>query len=298
MKYAVTSFFRLLLAATAICQVAQTASPARPENGTKLHLWKDGAPGFEDKKDEPEVAQQWWVANIHNPSITAYFPEAGKANGTSILVCPGGGHRELVFGPEGVEAAEFLNKLGVTVFALKYRLGRDKLIDGDKPYSSHVHARQDGHRAMRTIRSNAKDWGLDPGAIGIMGFSAGAQVAHMVVFDKNEGVESSPDLIERVSSRPNFQVIIYPGGGHIPEVIPSNAPPAFLLATMEDRGPASTILKLAEKYRAAKSPVEIHLFTQGAHGYNMGNRSKLHTIHGWPDRLADWMHDSGLLDDE
>lgn len=297
MKYRCLLAFLASLIACHGVSAQETAESARPANGTQIHLWEDGAPGFEERKNEAEVAEQWWVANIHNPSITAYFPPAGTGNGTSVLVCPGGGHRELVFGAEGVEAAEYLNKIGVAAFALKYRLGGDKLIEGEKPYSAQVHARQDGHRAMRLIRSHAEQWGLNPDAIGIMGFSAGGQVAHMVVYDDQQSLPlpTSNDPIDQISSQPNFQIIIYPGGGYIPDAIPADAPPALLIATMEDRGPARILLDLAEKYRQARRPVELHLFAQGAHGYNMGNRSKLRSVRGWPDRMADWMYDSGLL---
>src|SRR3982750_2814097 len=88
------------------------------QNGTKIPLWENGAPGFENRKDEPEQAQDWWVRNIHNPSITVFFPE--KPNGIAVLICPGGGHENLVFNSEGKEAAEYLNNIGITAFVLKY----------------------------------------------------------------------------------------------------------------------------------------------------------------------------------
>lgn len=237
-----------------------------------------------------------WVANIHNPSITVYLPPPGKANGTAVLIAPGGGHRELGFKGEGVEPAEFINKLGVAGFALKYRLGNDKTIDGPKPYSVDVHARQDGHRAMRLIRSHAAQWGIDPDRMGIMGFSAGGQLASMVVYDSHDGYSASVDPVERVSSKVDFQIQIYPGGGYVPDVIPQDAPPAFLLAAIDDRGPAKTLLGLEEKYREAGRPVELHLYAQDGHAFNMGNRSKLTTIKEWSTRLADWMNDSKLLE--
>ena len=291
----------VLVASTANAQSTLTA-PANAvgsvqiSNGTRIPLWEQGAPGFEDRRNEPEKAESYWVAGIHNPSITVYLPPPGKANGTAVLIAPGGGHRELGFKGEGVEPAEFFNKLGVAGFALKYRLGNDKTIDGPKPYSVDIHARQDGHRAMRLIRSHAEKWSIDPDCIGIMGFSAGGQLASMVVYDSHDGNSTSDDPVERVSSKVDFQIQIYPGGGNIPDVIPQDAPPAFLLAAIDDRGPAKTLLGLAEKYREAKRPVELHLFAQGGHAFNMGNRSKLTTIKEWSTRLADWMKDSRLLE--
>ena len=208
----------VLVASTANAQSTLTA-PANAvgsvqiSNGTRIPLWEQGAPGFEDRRNEPEKAESYWVAGIHNPSITVYLPPPGKANGTAVLIAPGGGHRELGFKGEGVEPAEFFNKLGVAGFALKYRLGNDKTIDGPKPYSVDIHARQDGHRAMRLIRSHAEKWSIDPDRIGIMGFSAGGQLASMVVYDSHDGNSTSDDPVERVSSKVDFQIQIYPGGG-------------------------------------------------------------------------------------
>ncbi len=121
------------------------------------------------------------------------------------------------------------------------------------------------------------------------------QLAAMVVYDPKEGDPSSTDKVEQISSKVNFQIQIYPGGGYIPEKIPSDAPPAFLLAAIDDKGPAKTLLGLAEKYRDAGRPVELHLFSQGGHAFNMGKRSKLITIREWSNRMADWMNDSKLL---
>lgn len=287
-----------LSTATAQTPSAKTVDATQNEriaNGTVVPLWDKGAPGFEGRRNEPEKAESYWVANIHNPTITVFLPPAELANGTAVLIAPGGGHKELGFKGEGVEPAEFFNKLGVAAFALKYRLGNDKAIAGPKPYVTDVHARQDGHRAMRLIRSKAVEWGIDPNRIGIMGFSAGGQLAAMVVYDPKEGDPSSTDKVEQSSSKVNFQIQIYPGGGYIPEKIPSDAPPAFLLAAIDDKGPAKTLLGLAEKYRDAGRQVELHLFSQGGHAFNMGKRSKLITIKEWSNRMADWMNDSKLL---
>src|ERR1700690_3930543 len=150
--------------------MAQEAAPV-------IHLWTNGAPGFEARRNEPELTKDYWVRNIHNPSITVFRPPKEKANGTAVLICPGGGHRELVFNAEGVEPARYLNRLGVTAFALKYRLGREE----GSPYSVEKHPREDVQRAMRLIRSRAAVWNLDTNRIGIMGFSAGGEVVSMVV---------------------------------------------------------------------------------------------------------------------
>ena len=159
-----------------------------------IPLWPKGAPGFEGRRDEPEVAKDYWVRNIHNPSVTAFLPPKDKATGAAVIICPGGGHRELVFNAEGAEAARYLNSLGVAAFALKYRLGREK----DSPYKIDVHAREDGLRAMRLVRSRAAEWGIDPKRVGIMGFSAGGEVASMVAYSPGEGDPNADDPIDRL----------------------------------------------------------------------------------------------------
>ncbi len=219
--------------------------------------------------------------------MTVFLPPKDKANGTAVVVCPGGGHRLLVWTAEGIDPAKFLNSLGVTVFVLKYRLGRDTL----SPYKIEVHARQDGLRAMRLVRSRATEFGIDTARIGLMGFSAGGEVVDMVTFRPNKPDANAPDPIDRQSAEPNFVIQIYPGPLFIPDTIPHNSPPAFLLAANDDPCCSISVMKLLEAYRAAKVPVEAHLFTQGQHGFNMGYRSKLKSISTWPQRLADWLSD-------
>ena len=253
-----------------------------------IPLWPNGAPGFESRRDEPEKAESYWVKNIHNPSITAFLPPEDKATGAAVIICPGGGHRELVFNGEGVEAARYLNSLGVAAFALKYRLGREE----GSPYNPQVHAREDGVRAMRLVRSRAAGWGIDPKRVGIMGFSAGGEVASLVAYSPGEGDPKANDAVERQNSRPDFQVLIYPGGLGIPDKIPADAPPAFLLVANDDRGASRVVAGLFQKYRDANAPVEIHVFARGGHAFNMGNRSKLETLKHWPQRLAEWMGDN------
>ena len=262
------------------------------QNGSfVIPLWQKGAPGFESRRNEPEQAKDYWVKNIHNPSLTVFLPPKEKANGAAVVICPGGGHRLLVFNAEGVDPAKFLNNLGVAVFVLKYRLGRDTL----SPYKIEVHARQDGLRAMRLVRSRAAEFGIDPNRIGMMGFSAGGEVVDLVAFDHHPENRDTADPIDRADAKPNFLIQIYPGPGYIPEVIPADAPPMFLLAANDDPCCSISVMQLLQRYRDAKVPVEAHLFAHGQHGFNMGQRSKLKSINTWPQRLADWLADNNIL---
>ncbi|UOE50255.1 alpha/beta hydrolase [Mucilaginibacter sp. SMC90] len=256
-----------------------------------IPLWPNGAPGFENRRNEPEQAKDYWVKNIHNPSLTVFLPPKDKANGAAVVVCPGGGHRLLVYTAEGVDPARYLNSLGVTVFVLKYRLGRDTL----SPYKIDVHAKQDGYRAMRLVRSKAAEYGLDTNRIGMMGFSAGGEVVDMVAYGEGKADPKAADPIDRLTARPSFLIQIYPGPLYIPDKLPYDAPPAFLLAADDDVCCSPSVVKLLQRYREAKIPVEVHIYTQGDHGFNMGNRSKLQSISTWPQRMADWLADNNYL---
>ncbi|MDI1310668.1 alpha/beta hydrolase [Prosthecobacter sp.] len=264
----------------------------RAEEPLVIHLWDKGAPGFEKLRDEPEVMKGSSVTHVNNPSITVFPAPKDKANGAAMLIVPGGGHRQLGFGGEGVEPAKLLNELGVTCFVLKHRLPREE----GSPYNIDIHPKQDGQRAMRVIRSRAAEWNLDPKRIGIIGFSAGGEVVAMVVYSPTAGDASAADPIDRESSRADFQVSIYPGPLGVPAgAIPADAPPAFFLVANDDTSHVKPVLDQVAKYEAAKLPVEVHLYARGGHGFGMGTRSKLASIKTWTQRMSDWLVDNGFL---
>ncbi|HEX5171431.1 MAG TPA: alpha/beta hydrolase [Cyclobacteriaceae bacterium] len=259
-------------------------------NPLVVPLWQNGAPGFENRRNEPEQAKDWWVKNIHNPSITIFLPPKEKATGAAVVVCPGGGHRELVFNAEGVEAAEFLNSIGVAVFVLKYRLAREE----NSPYKFD-NVKQDAYRAMRLVRSRAAEWGVDVNRLGMLGFSAGGEVVAMVAYGDGQGDKNAKDPIDRENGKPDFQMLVYPGPSFIPETIDSTAPPAFLVVANDDPCCSGSVVEILNKYRKTTVPIEVHIYAQGKHAFNMGNRSQLVTLKTWPQRMADWLGDNGYL---
>jgi acetyl esterase/lipase len=284
MKLRSTGLFTLSLLLS-VNVMAQQPAPQQ------IYLWQQGAPGFENRKDEPEQAKDWWVRNIHNPSITAFIPEKGKANGTAVVICPGGGHRNLVYNAEGRDAALFFNSLGITAFVLKYRLFREE----GSPYVFDKDIKMDAYRAMRLVRSRAKEWDIDTTRVGMMGFSAGGEVVSLIAYDAHARDIKAKDPVDRLNGRPDFQILIYPGPLGIPETVSANAPPAFLLAANNDECCSEPLLKLTNAYRRAKASVELHLYSVDKHAFNMGNRSTYASIKGWPQRLADWLSDNGYL---
>ena len=255
-----------------------------------IPLWSNGAPGFENRKNEKEEAKDWWVKNIHNPSLTVFLPPKEIATGAAVVVCPGGGHRTLVFNSEGKDAAKFLNSIGVAAFVLKYRLFREE----NSPYKEE-NAKQDIFRAMRLVRSLAKDFDIDTARIGVMGFSAGGEVAGWVSYHHTDKNFTTPDAVDKLTARPAFEILIYPGPLAVPDSVTSTSPPGFLLAANDDECCSEPIVKLLEMHRKANVAVEVHLYEQGNHAFNMGSRSSLNSIKTWSQRLADWLKDNGWL---
>jgi acetyl esterase/lipase len=206
------------------CAHAQT-TPLVTERTTPevIHLWENGAPGFENRKDVPEVAKDWWVRSVNNPSITVYLPPKEKATGTGVVIAPGGGFRLLVVTREGDETARFLDSVGVAAFVLEYRLPNDH----NSPYTME-NVRQDAYRAMRLVRSRAKEWNIDPHRVGMLGFSAGGYVISLIAYVPGQGDPMAPDPVDRLNGRPDFQIQVS-GDGDLPDRLPPDSPPAFLM---------------------------------------------------------------------
>lgn len=262
------------------------------DTAVQIPLWPNGAPGFENRRNEPEEARDYWVKNIHNPSITVYLPPKEKATGAAVVIFPGGGHRLLVFNAEGRDPARFLNSIGVAAFIVKYRLFReDSLI-----YSLDREVRQDAYRAIRLVRSRAAEWGIDPNRVGTLSFSAGGEVAALVAYAPGKGDPAAPDPIDRGDGRPNFQMLVYPGPLGVPGKVPADAPPAFMIAANDDPCCSAPVVTLLERYRAAKVPVEAHILNGGNHGFNMGYRSNLKAVRAFPMLMANWLSDMHILD--
>jgi endo-1,4-beta-xylanase len=167
--------------------------PALPQGPAEVWVERSTTPGELDRA----------VSNIHNPTLTVYLPERGKATGAAMIIAAGGGHQRLAIDKEGFNVAKCFSDRGVAAFVLKYRLAREK----DSKYTVDEHALGDGTRAIRMVRANAKKWGLDPEKIGIIGFSAGGEVAALAGTNFDAGDAASADPIARMSSRPSYMVL-------------------------------------------------------------------------------------------
>ena len=260
-------------------------------------LWPAGSPALKalegaDKgedltmsKSQPDHVQG--VKNVHNPSIELHLAPRDKVNGMAVVLAPGGGNTQLVVGTEGTEPSEWLNGLGVSTFIERYRL---------RPYTSDGDALADTKRSIRMVRAHAKEWGVDPHRVGIMGFSAGGEQAAWVALKFDNGDANASDPVERESSRPDFVVLVYPGWRRMDlSNVPKDAPPAFLTtAGLDDASHARATVDFYNAWINAKIPVEMHIYGHGGHGNGIKPRNGI-PFGSWPQRFVEWVTDLGMM---
>lgn len=273
-------FVSLFLAVAAMASAAADGRPVIP-------LWPNGAPGSEARKSEPEKVVGNNVSNIHFPTLTVYLPAKDQATGVGIVVCPGGGHRNLVMQKEGYDIAQWLANHGVAAFVLKNRLANDDATPAGtaQPYTVERDALADAQRAIRLVRSHAAEWGVNPANVGIMGFSAGGEVTAVAAMHPDAGQADAADPIDRLDARPAFQGLIYPGRSQ--NIKPEKgAPPAFLCCGADDRPDISEgVPKVYLLFKQAGVPVEMHIYAGVGHGFGLRPGPSV----GWPDRFREWL---------
>ncbi len=268
---------------------------------TILPLWPDDHPGLEDYPEitwlEKPPNQFKLVRNVARPTLTVFLPDPAIANGTGVIICPGGAYHLLAVEHEGIDVARWLNTHGIAAFMLKYRVARtaedhkefEKQIDAtmsDPDKMRELVKRQaalanaDAQQAMRMVREHAAEWGVKPDRIGIMGFSAGAHVAGDLA------------LRHEADSRPDFAAVIY-GAFSEEIVVPADAPPLFIALANNDEITAKPSLLIYNAWKAAKLPVEMHSYAEGGHGFGMLKQGL--PCDGWIDRFGDWLEMQGLL---
>jgi acetyl esterase/lipase len=267
------------------------------KNGEVLPLWPNGAPGSEGMTDRKEVLTQpakpgdsLKVSNIHNPSLILFFPPKEKATGAAMIIAPGGGHRFLSIDTEGTNVAEWLNSIGVAAFVLKYRLAREP----DSPYKVAEHPFADVQRALRLVRARSQEWNVNPAKVGVIGFSAGGEVAVMASTRYDMGQPGAADPIERQSSKPDYQILIYPGIRADSVSVTKDTPPTFMLCADNDRGPSTAIPNLYLALKNAGVPAELHIYNSGGHGFGYRPGAAPVIRSTWVLRLQDWMNDVGM----
>lgn len=265
-------------------------------------LWPDGAPGAVGTED------------VDKPSLWVYPADKKTANGTGVVICPGGGYQILAVDHEGTQVARWYNRIGVTAFVLKYRLA---------PRYKHPAPMQDVQRAIQYVRSHAQQYHLSPTRIGVAGFSAGGHLASTAATHFVEAKADAKDPIERVSSRPNFAVLAYPvitmtqdfghagskknllgenPGDDLSKLmsnelqVTSHTPPTFIFHTGDDTGvPVENAIAFYAACRQHKVPAELHVYQFGPHGVGLAPGDA--ALNTWKDHVQDWLRNSGLLAD-
>ncbi len=275
----------------ALCIFALVA--AAQEQNVVL-LWPNGAPGSEGKTGPEKIRLtpdgEHVISSVHQPSITVYLPSKETATGAAVVIAPGGSHVELWVDHEGYDVAKWLSAHGVAGFVLKYRLGHE----AGSTYTVEGNSLPDMQRAIRLLRSRAADWGVDPAHVGVMGFSAGGDLAARAATQFDAGNPAAVDPIDRQSSKPAFQALIYPG---LPPDLPvsKDEPPAFLLCGEDDRaGISEGLPQLFMQLKHAGVPAELHVYTGVGHGFGVRS-ANTGAIAGWPDRFLEWLGTLGRL---
>jgi acetyl esterase/lipase len=232
------------------------------------------------------------LGNVSQPSITIYRPPADKNTGAAIVVCPGGGYNILAWDLEGTEVCEWLNSVGVTGVLLKYRVPKQE--NG---------ALQDIQRALGLVRHRAKEFGVDPQRLGVLGFSAGGNLCAKLCANNSQRAYPVVDEADAASCRPDFQFLIYPGGlapkdepGKLAPrlAVTTNTPPTFIVMAADDPVRVENALVYALALKQKKVPFELHVYPTGGHG--CGLRRTPEPVTTWPGRATEWMKSRGWLE--
>jgi acetyl esterase/lipase len=297
MNTAIKGFLCVMMAAG--CAAGMAQQPAAPVNPhAAVALWANGAPGSEGKTAPEVVTPQNFegehaVSSINNPSIAPYLVRGAKSPVAAVIIAPGGGHALLSIDHEGYDVAKYLSGHGVAAFVLKYRLAKEKgstyTVDGDEMH--------DIQRAIRMVKARAAEWGVDPARVGVMGFSAGGELAVKAALANDAADASAADAIDRQSDKPAFEALMYPGG-LTPEIIAKvtkDMPPAFLLCGADDReNIAQELPLLFVAMRKAGVSAELHEYAGVGHGF--GIRLSAHgAVAGWPEVFVQWLDTKGFL---
>ncbi len=285
---------RVCLSLVLLC-LGISANAAEP-----LDVWPNLAPhettrlaGEKLPPRENETPPITRVTNVTRPTMTVHQP--AKPNGTAVVILPGGGFSRVVPDLEGTEAADWLNRHGVTAFVLSYRTTADKTPGWIKPL-------QDAQRALALIRSQADRWGLQKDRLGIVGFSAGGQVAARLLGDAGRKTYDRIDATDDTAHRPDFAILIYPWNMYDAQQdsliagvqIPKTCPPTYLVHTDDDRSSSLGAVLFYAALKKQAIPAELHVYGNGGHGYGL-RPVKGSEISTWPTHAAHWLGTRGLL---
>ncbi len=266
-------------------------------------LFPGGAPGESGKMKQVDDLTGNKVAgcpvlrigHVDEPTLTFYPAPAGNNSGATLIVNPGGGYNILAYNLEGTEICKRFNEYGINCVLVKYRVPRREGLD------KHAAPLQDLQRAIAYTRSHAAQWGIDPGKIGVLGFSAGAHLSAMASTAYKTRTYPVIDSFDEVSLRPDFRILIYPAylaGKNFsiaPELeVDADTPPTILIQTQDDRSHVNSSLFYYYALKEAKVPAALHIYPSGGHGYGLRNTG--HTVNEWPHRVLSWLRDMRIVE--
>ncbi|HEY1791291.1 MAG TPA: alpha/beta hydrolase [Opitutaceae bacterium] len=275
---------------------APTANPTFPEMPASIPLWAGDAPGSEGRHSPevshwegykaPDGTSTWYpvVSNINAPSITPFLPAPGTGTGAALVVCPGGGHRYLALEHEGYAIGKWFSAHGIATFILRYRLAQAPGSD----YKVEVHSLMDAQRAIRLVRSRAVEWRVNPRRVGIVGFSAGGEVAALAATRFDRPVRGSSDAVDALDCRPDFQGLFYPLLPKAMGPFGPRTPPAFLCGASDDGFKLTPpMVRLYLALEEAGVPCEMHVYEHGGHGFGVRDEDK--AVYSWMPLFARWV---------
>jgi acetyl esterase/lipase len=288
----------VLMLAGVVCWDRPAAAADKP---LVVDVWPGKAPG-----DKGEIAAETMVdsghvkrvTNVSRPTLTVFKPAKDKDTRAAVVIAPGGGYNILAWDLEGTEVAEWLNSIGVTGIVLKYRVPRRPESPKD---AAPPQAEMDAQRALGVVRSKAKEWGIDPKRVGMLGFSAGGHLTAWTSTNFDKRAYEPIDAIDKESCRPDFTVLIYPAylmnkakDGLLPDIrVSKETPPTFFVYAENDPvGPENALLMYLALKRQ-KVSAEIHVYAKGGHGF--GLRKSDNPCSTWPQRCTEWMKSQGVL---
>jgi len=299
----------LKFACFACCLAALAIQPSfGAEAANEIPIWPGTAPGEKgDIGEEHDITKPTdeliagkrviRLGNVSTPTMTVYSPSSEKNTGAAVLVCPGGGYHILAMDLEGTEVCAWLNSIGVTGVLLKYRVPKRQGEEG------HTAPLQDAQRAMGLVRQHAKEWGVDPKHVGVLGFSAGGHLAAALSNNYDHRLYPGMDEADEKSCKPDFTILIYPGGLTMqkendqlaPDLkVSTNTPRTFMAMASDDPVRVENALYYALALRKSKVPVELHVYPSGGHGYGLRRRLEA-PVTTWPDRATEWMASQGFI---
>jgi acetyl esterase/lipase len=289
----------LVLGHTILCMAQSTK--------TTLDVWPGQAPG-ELGTVAPEKATTTArpdgttattsITNVSKPTLLVCRPETAKNKGVAVLVFPGGGYNNLAWDKEGEQVAAWLNSIGVTAAVLKYRVPRREGAPKDQPP---VQALMDAQRSISMVRTKAAEWGVDAKKIGVLGFSAGGHLAAWSATNSDKRAYEKIDAADDASCRPDFAVVIYPGGvikrgssELAPEIrVTAQTPPCFLAQANDDGVNSENSVAMYLALKRAGVPAELHVYASGGHGFGLLATGKPSAT--WPQRCEEWLRAAGVL---